>query len=334
MKPTIIIAEAGVNHNGDLNKAKELIEISKKCGADIVKFQTFSAEELTTKYAEKADYQKISKDKFESQREMLRNLELNESDHHELINHCKKYKIDFLTTAFDSKSIDFILNLNLKYIKIPSGEITNLLYLRKISSYKKPIFLSTGMSTLEEVGTALKILLKSGVPKDLITILHCTSEYPAPFKDVNLNAMINIGKKYNVKFGYSDHTLGIEVSTAAVALGASVIEKHITLNKNLIGPDHKASLEPDEFHELVKSIRNIEKALGNGIKKPTNNELKTLLKVRQSLVAAHEIKKGEEFTNENIKSKRPGTGISPMLIDKVIGRNAKKDFNKDEQIIL
>ncbi len=334
MNQTLIIAEAGVNHDGDLVKAKELIDAAKESGADVVKFQTFQSKRLATSYAAKADYQKCSSKVYETQRDMLSKLELSYENHYTLLDHCKKRNIKFLSTAFDSASIKFLKTLNLDYVKIPSGEITNLPYLREISSDKKPIFLSTGMADLGEIEFAINALKENGVKRELITVLHCTSEYPAPIESVNLNAMVNIGETFKLQFGYSDHTLGIDISIAAVALGAKIIEKHITLDKNGVGPDHRASLEPNEFKNLVTSIRNIEKSLGDGIKKPTDFEIKNRLIVRQSLVASRKILKGEKFSMENVTYKRPGNGLSPKYYDAVLENYAKKDFDLDDQIIL
>lgn len=323
-----IIAEAGVNHNGSLSIAKELVNAAKDAGADCIKFQTFVANSIVTKRAKKAEYQKAIKE--ESQFEMLKKLELSFDEFIELSEYCKKREIEFMSTAFDFESIDFLKSLNMKKWKIPSGEITNLPYLIKIAKLKKTIILSTGMSTVEEIRTALDILNKNGAGE--ISILHCTTEYPVPYNEVNLNAMNMLKNLFERQVGYSDHTIGIEIPIAAVALGASVIEKHFTLSKKMEGPDHKASLEPHELKEMIKAIRNIELALGDGIKKPTKSELKNIDIARKSIVASKYIKTGEEFTINNLTVKRPGNGISPMEWFDILGSKAKKDFKEDEQI--
>ena len=329
---TIIIAEAGVNHNGDLNLAKKLIDAAMISGADIVKFQTFKAIDIATDKAEKAKYQTETTGKEESQLNMLKKLELKAEDHQALIEHCNKSKIEFLSTPFDSKSIDELQKLNLKRWKIPSGEITNLPYLRKIGSYDMPIILSTGMANLSEIESAINVIVKGGTSREKITVLHCTTEYPAPFEEVNLNAMLTIQKAFNVKVGYSDHTVGLAVPIAAVAMGATVIEKHLTLDRNMDGPDHRASIEPNEFKLMVQSIRNIEKSLGDGIKRPTVSEKKNISIIRKSLVASKEINAGEKFTKYNITAKRPGSGISPMYFDEIIGKVSIRHYGKDEPI--
>ncbi|WP_061236317.1 N-acetylneuraminate synthase [Leptospira santarosai] len=332
---TLIIAEAGVNHNGDLELARKLIDVAANAGADIVKFQTFEAERLVTKSAKKADYQNSATgNAAESQYEMLKKLELSKENHEKLIQYCKQTGIEFLSTAFDLQSLAFLEQLNLSRYKIPSGEITNLPYLQKIGNSGKPIILSTGMSTLGEIESALLVLETTGAKRDEITVLHCNTEYPTPYSDVNLSAMKSIADAFKIKVGYSDHTSGIEVSVAAVALGASVIEKHFTLDRSLPGPDHKASLEPNELKTMVRSIRNVELSLGDGIKKPSNSELKNISIARRSIVAAFSIKAGEIFTRENLTAKRPGDGISPMRLDEVIGLKAKRDFFEDELIDL
>ena len=327
-----IIAEAGVNHNGSTDVAKQLIDLAAIAGADAVKFQTFSASRLVTKHAQKADYQKLNSGTDESQFTMLKKLELNESTHHKLIEHCLKRKIIFLSTAFDIQSIELLVKLGQECFKIPSGEITNLPYLRIIGQLNKNIILSTGMSTMNEIDAAIEIIEQAGTPRSKITILHCTSEYPAPLDEVNLLAMNSIREKLGVDVGYSDHTSGIEVAIAASALGASVIEKHFTLDKNLPGPDHKASLDPTQLKSMIESIRNIELALGNGVKSLSPSEKKNLMVVRKSLVTTRAIKAGEVFTNENITAKRPGTGISPMRWDEVLGKKAIRNFIADELI--
>ena len=327
-----IIAEAGVNHNGSINLAKKLIDAAVASGADAVKFQTFKAENLATKYAKKANYQKNLTNQKESQFDMLKKLELSKEMHTELINYSKIKDIKFLSSPFDFESIELLKDLGLKIFKIPSGEITNLPYLRHIGKLNKKIILSTGMSNIDEVKTALDILINSGTKKKNITVLHANTEYPTPMEDVNLKAMLTIGKELEVNFGYSDHTLGIEVDIAAVAMGAKCIEKHFTLSCNMKGPDHKASLEPDQLKEMVKAIRNIERALGSNIKKPSKSELPNIQIARKSIVAKTKIKKGDILRENNITVKRPGGGISPMKWDNVVGTKATKDYNEDELI--
>lgn len=329
---TMIIAEAGVNHNGDIELAKQLIDVAAKAGADLVKFQTFSADRLATRSALKAEYQNRNTDGSESQYEMLKRLELTPEMHSLLIDHCKKRAIGFLSTGFDEQSVDFLIEHGVDYIKIPSGEITNLPYLRHIGGIGKPIIMSSGMATLSEIEDALGVLEASGALREQITVLHCTTEYPTPMRDVNLRAMHTIRDFFSIDVGYSDHTLGIEVSTAAVALGAKVIEKHFTLDRTLPGPDHKASLEPNELMHMVDAIRNIEVALGDGIKRPSKSEQKNIPIARKSLVAAKSIRAGEILTAENIAVKRPGTGISPMQWDEIIGQKATHNYAEDELI--
>ena len=329
---TLIIAEAGVNHNGDMQLAKQLIDAAAEAGADVVKFQTFQADQLATYKAPKAIYQQQTTGKTENQQEMLQRLELSFDQHQQLISHCRNSDIEFLSTAFDDPSIDLLNKLNLKRFKIPSGEITNLPYLRRLGGLGKPLILSTGMANMGEIEAALAVLETAGTNRAQITVLHCTTEYPAPMAEVNLRAMQTIGKAFGVAVGYSDHTAGIEVPIAAVALGATVIEKHITLDQNLPGPDHKASLEPKEFAAMVRAIRNIDLALGDGIKRPTASEAANSQAVRKSLVAAKEIKAGEAFTAENITAKRPGTGVSPMRWDEFIGQQATHAYEPDELI--
>ncbi|AOP33677.1 N-acetylneuraminate synthase [Leptospira tipperaryensis] len=331
---TLIIAEAGVNHNGSMEMAHQLIDVAADAGVDIVKFQTFEADKLATKSAEKANYQNNTTDSSESQLEMLKKLELSKDGHFSLIEHCKNRNIEFLSTAFDLHSLAFLNELNLRRYKIPSGEITNLPYLQKIGSLGKPIILSTGMATLGEIESAIFVLEKAGLKRQELTVLHCNTEYPTPFSDVNLLAMETIRQSFKVSVGYSDHTSGIEVSIAAVALGAGVIEKHFTLNKSLPGPDHKASLEPNELKAMVDAIRNIERSLGDGIKRPTPSESKNIQIARKSIVANSRIKEGEEFTSKNLSAKRPGTGISPMRLNEIIGLKAKRDFAEDDLIEL
>jgi N,N'-diacetyllegionaminate synthase len=331
---TLVIAEAGVNHNGDIELAKKLIDVAADAGADLVKFQTFSADRLVTQSALKAEYQALATDKIESQHEMLRKLELTESMHHELINHCANREIGFFSTGFDIESINFLASLGQELFKIPSGEITNLPFLRHIGGLGKRVLLSTGMSNIHEVAAALNALELAGTPKQKITVLHCTSSYPAELSDVNLRAMISIHDEFGVEVGYSDHTLGIEVAIAAVALGAKVIEKHFTLDRNMSGPDHKASLEPDELIRMVAGIRSIEKALGDGNKVITQNELQNRDVARKSIVASRDIQVGEVFTESNLTAKRPGTGISPMDWDEIVGTKATKNYVKDDLIQL
>jgi N,N'-diacetyllegionaminate synthase len=329
-----IIAEAGVNHNGSLKIAKKMVDAAKEAGADACKFQTFEAERIISRFAKKAEYQQRTTSEDESQLEMVKRLELGEEAHRELFSYCRKKNILFLSSAFDTQSVDFLNELGVEIFKIPSGEITNLPYLRKAGSLGKKVIVSTGMATLEEVKGALKILKQSGTSLEDITVLHCNTEYPTPIHDVNLRAMVTIKERFNVKVGYSDHTPGTEVAIAAVALGASVIEKHFTLDRNMEGPDHSASLEPDELKYMISAIRNIEKALGSGIKEPSQSEKKNISVARKSIVASINIKKGELFSVENLAVKRPGTGVSPMEWDRVIGKRAKRNFIEDECIEL
>jgi N,N'-diacetyllegionaminate synthase len=327
-----IIAEAGVNHNGSLNLAKKLIEVAVDSGADAVKFQTFKAESLVSKNAQKADYQKQTTSASESQFDMIKKLELDMETHKELIAYCQEKDIIFLSTPFDHDSIDLLSSLGLQIFKIPSGEITNLPYLRHIGSLGRRVILSTGMSDLSEVGDALNILINAGTSKDNITVLHANTMYPTPMEDVNLNAMLTIQKKFGVSVGYSDHTLGIEVDIAAVAMGASIIEKHFTLDRFMEGPDHKASLESDELKAMVSAIHNIEKALGSSIKQPSPSESVNINIARKSIVASQSIKKGDKLSSKNITTKRPGTGINPMKWDEIIGTLAKKNYRMDDLI--
>ena len=335
MKRTLIIAEAGVNHNGDIAKAKALIDKGAEAGVDYVKFQTFKAEKLVTKQAQRAAYQDKNTQNNDSQYEMLKKLELSQTVHQELIDYCKVKGVKFLSTGFDNDSLAFLAQLGVRIAKVPSGEITNLPYLRQVASLFPEVILSTGMATINEIKDAVKVLTDEGVSKEKITILHCNTEYPTPMEDVNLKAMLHIQKELGVSVGYSDHTLGIEVPIAAVALGATVIEKHFTLDKTLPGPDHKASLEPDELKAMVSAIRNIEKAIGgSGLKEVSPSEEKNRPIARKSIVAATKIAQGQVFTSENLTIKRPGTGISPMQWDEVIGKKAKKDFQEDDLIEL
>jgi N,N'-diacetyllegionaminate synthase len=329
---TFIIAEAGVNHNGSVEIAKRMIEVAKECGADAIKFQTFKAEEVVSKYAPKAEYQKQTTGEIESHLQMVKKLELSFDDFIVLKEYCDKLGIMFLSTPFDFESIDFLNSLGLEIFKIPSGEITNLPYLEKIGKLRKKVILSTGMADLGEIEDALDILISCGTKKENITVLHCNTEYPTPYEDVNLLAMLTIKEAFKVKVGYSDHTPGIEVPIAAVALGASVIEKHFTLDRNMQGPDHKSSLEPNELKAMVRAIRNVEKALGDGIKKPSPSEIKNKIIVRRSIVAKRNIKRGEIFNEENITVKRPATGISPMRWYEILGKTATRDYKEDEII--
>tara|TARA_B100000508_G_scaffold141091_1_gene146344 strand:+ start:80591 stop:81598 length:1008 start_codon:yes stop_codon:yes gene_type:complete len=335
MSRTLIIAEAGVNHNGDMDLAKKLIDAAAEANVDYVKFQTFKSDKLVTKSAKRAAYQDENTQNKDSQYEMLKKLELTDDDHVFLKNYCNEKGIKFLSTGFDLDSLVYLNELGIKLAKVPSGEITNLPYLEKIAELFPEIILSTGMADMQEVEDAYNALIKAGAKHENITILHCNTEYPTPMKDVNLKAMLHIQDRLNVSVGYSDHTLGIEVPIAAVSLGAKVIEKHFTLDRSMEGPDHRASLEPEELKQMVSSMRNIEAALsGSGLKAPSPSESKNISVARKSLVAAKEIKQGEIFTEENLAIKRPGTGISPMKWYEVIGKEAKKDFDIDEIIEL
>ncbi|EPT0408984.1 N-acetylneuraminate synthase [Campylobacter upsaliensis] len=330
MKKVLIIAEAGVNHNGDINLAKKLIEQAAKAGADVVKFQTFKANSCVSVSAKKAKYQLETTAKEESQLEMIQKLELSYESHFELMKHCKKHGIAFLSTPFDLESVEFLRGLDLPYFKIPSGEITNLPYLKAVAKCKKRVLLSTGMANLGEIEAALTILRKNGTRN--ITLLHCNTEYPTPFEDVNLNALKTLKEAFKLEVGYSDHTEGIVASLGAVALGAVVIEKHFTLDKTMEGPDHRASSEFEELRALCKGIRELEKALGSGIKKASKSEAKNKIIARKSLVAKREIQKGEKFSIENLTTKRPGSGISAMRYEEYLGKRALKTYKKDELI--
>jgi N,N'-diacetyllegionaminate synthase len=331
---TFIIAEIGVNHDGDINKAKLLIDKAKEANVDAVKFQTFNAKSLVSPKAHKAEYQKKTTQVSESQFEMIKRLELSHDDHIELIEYCKLKEVMFLSSPFDIESIKLLDKLNIQIFKIPSGEITNLPFLEAIGQLNKEIILSTGMSDMTEIEQALQILQKAGTPLEKITVLHVNTEYPTPMKDVNLTAMLTIKDAFQVAVGYSDHTLGIEIPIAAVALGASVIEKHFTMDKNACGPDHRASLDPKELKSMVQAIRNIEIAMGDGVKIPSVSELKNKPIARKSIIAIKDISKGEVFTSENLGIKRPGTGLSPMLWNEIIGRLSQKDIKKDELLTL
>ena len=325
-----IIAEAGDNHNGDFHLALKLIDVAVGSGADCVKFQTFVTEEVISRRAKKAEYQKASTGSDESQFEMVKKLELSFKDFQDLNAYCQSKRIQFLSTPFDLPSIAFLDTLDMPFWKIPSGEVTNLPYLLAIAKTKKPVVMSTGMCEMTEIRAAMEVLRANGTPK--ITLLHCNTEYPTPFEDVNLRAMLTMKEHFGVDVGYSDHTKGIEVPIAAVAMGATIIEKHFTLDRNMQGPDHKASLEPQELADMVKSIRNIEKSLGNGVKVPSPSERKNIEIARKSIVARCTIKKGDFLTEENITTKRPGNGISPMRWFEVLGTKAIHDFGEDDLI--
>lgn len=327
MNKVFIIAEAGVNHNGSLDLAKRLVNCAVEAGVDCIKFQTFKAESLVNKTAQKAEYQIENTKNNDSQYSMLKKLELSFEDFKELKTYCDEKGIMFLSTPFDLESCDFLAGLGMPIFKIPSGEITNLPYLRKINSYKKDVILSTGMATLDEIQDALNIL------KDCrVSLLHCTTEYPCPYEGVNMQAMNTMREKFNLPVGYSDHTKGIEIPVMAVSMGATIIEKHFTLDKTMEGPDHKASLEPDELKSMVSAIRNVEKAFGNGAKEPQESEKKNIVIARKSIVAKCDIKKGETFTEQNLTCKRPGDGISPMRWDEILGTIAQKNYSEDELI--
>ncbi len=334
MSKVIIIAEAGPNHNGKMSLARKLVDMAKDCGADFIKFQTSIPELHISKFAKKAKYQSKNTRIKETQLQMAKKNSLTFEQFRMLNKYCKKKGINFLSTAFDLKSISFLNKLNVKYFKIPSGEITNFPYLQKIGKLKKKIILSTGMANMQEIGDALKVLTKQGASKKKITIMQCNTEYPTPLRDANLRAMLTIKEKHKVSIGYSDHTEGIEAALAAVAMGAKIVEKHITLNKNLPGPDHKASIMKKELKMMVSGIRKVETALGDGIKRVSPSEKKNIKIARNSIVASKNIKKGEKFTNKNLVMKRPGNGISPMKLFTVLGKIAKKNFVEDELIKL
>ena len=334
MSAALVIAEAGVNHNGDIETALKMVDAAADAGADFVKFQTFKVENVISRFAPKAPYQKATTSESESQLEMVRRYQLDADAHKRLMDRCRCKKISFLSSPFDLGSIDLLNDLGLEIFKIPSGEITNLPYLQKLGALRKKLILSTGMADLGEISDALEVLIYAGTDKQNITVLHCNTEYPTPFEDVNLSAMLTIRDRFDVKVGYSDHTPGIEVPIAAVALGACVIEKHFTLDRNMPGPDHQASIEPGELEAMIRAIRNIEKALGNCEKKPSGSELKNISIARKSIVAAKPIEKGELFTEQNITTKRPATGVSPMRWDEVIGQTATRAFGEDEVIEL
>lgn len=333
MSKVIIIAEAGVNHNGDIKLAYKLVDTAAEAGVDFIKFQTFISELIVDKTAQKADYQKEKSNSKETQFEMIKKLELSFEDFHKIKKYCDERNLKFITSVADFVSLEKIDEYNLDYIKIASGELTNVLFLRKVAQKKKPVILSTGMATLGEIEVALKVLSEGGVPLKEITILHCNTEYPTPMDDVNLKAMNTIGEAFKTKVGYSDHTLGIEVAIAATAMGATIIEKHFTLDKNLPGPDHSASLEPDELKAMVMAIRNVEKALsGSGRKEPSKSELKNKKVVRKSIFTSKNIDKGEVLSESNITLKRPGDGISAIDIDLILGRTAATDLEQGRKL--
>ena len=327
----LIIAEAGVNHNGDIELAKKLIDVASSCGADYIKFQTFKADKIASESADLANYQKNFVSDI-NQQNMLKKLELSLAEHMRLYQYCQKNSVNYLSTAFDDESLDFLIKLKLQHMKVPSGELTNLPYLRKIAALNKKVILSTGMANLEEIEQALLAFETEGLKRDKVTVLQCTTDYPAPMADINLRAMETIKNKLGVKVGYSDHTRGWEVAIAAAALGAEVIEKHFTLDRNLIGPDHAASLEPDELFKMIVQIRNVELAMGSACKRPSIKELSNLKLMRKSIFAKTKIHIGEKFSSDNLTTKRPGSGISPMKWDSLIGQNSLKNYDKDEQI--
>lgn len=335
MKRTLIIAEAGVNHNGSIELAKQLVDKAAVAGADYIKFQTFRTENLVAKTACLASYQKKNiSASDDSQFQMLKKLELTPAQHEELIDYCKKKGIRFFSTAFDLDSIDYLHSLDLGLWKIPSGEVTNYPFLKRMAGFNQKTILSTGMCSIQDVRNAVEALYKNGLSKENLILLHCNTEYPTPFEDVNLKAMDTLKKEFGVEVGYSDHTRGIEIPIAAVALGATVIEKHFTLDRNMEGPDHKASLEPEELKAMVSAIRNIEQALGDGEKRVTESEKGNIAVARKSIVAARYIRKGEIFDENNLTVKRPGTGLSPMHWEEVLGHTAKRDFNEEDLIEL
>lgn len=334
MNHVYIIAEAGVNHNGSVDLALEMIDVAAACGADAVKFQTFNSRKEISRHAEKAEYQKVTSGRDESLLEMALKLELDEAAHHRLLAYCREKDIKFLSSPFESDSIRFLDELGLDIIKIPSGQVDNLPYLRQVAALGKQVIFSTGMATLEEVTCALGVLMDGGTPRDRITVLHCTTAYPTPFEEVNLRAMLTLRDRFGVRVGYSDHTPGIEISVAAVAMGAEVIEKHFTLDKSFEGPDHQASLDPDELRAMVQAIRNVERALGDGIKRPTPGEIVNTHIARRCIVAARRIRKGETLVAGAITVKSPAHGLSPMRWDEVVGTAAIRDFDEDEPVEL
>jgi len=334
MSKVMIIAEAGVNHNGSLELAKQMVDAAAKMGVDYIKFQTSIPNKIISKFAPMAEYQKKNIGKTESQLDMVKKIMLKPEEFTQLKMYCDEVGIKFLSTPFDLDSIDILMKLNMDYLKVPSGEITNYPYLKKIAHQGLPVIMSTGMSTLADIEAALNLLEENGLSRDNVILLHCNTEYPTPYADVNLRAMQTIGNSFGVRYGYSDHTRGIEVPVAAVAMGACVIEKHFTLDKTLPGPDHVASLEPHEMKAMVDAIRNVEQALGSPIKKVSPSEQKNMAIARKSIIAARDIKKGEVFTEENLTTKRPGNGVSPMRWNEVLGTTAKRDFVEDELIEL
>ncbi|MBX7045906.1 MAG: N-acetylneuraminate synthase [Ignavibacteria bacterium] len=334
MKKTFVIAEAGVNHNGQLDLAYKLVDEAVKAGADAVKFQTAVPELVMTEYATKAEYQITNTGEAGSQIEMAKKIHLPLDAYKGLKEYCEKNNIIFLSTPFDMKSLELLLSFNMPYMKVPSGEITNYPYLKRIGEQNMNVIISTGMSTLDDVRECLDLIISSGTDKNKITLLHCTTEYPAPLQDVNLKAMLTLKDTFGVNVGYSDHTKGIEISIAAAAMGATVIEKHFTLDKNMEGPDHVASLEPNELAEMVRCIRNVDLAMGDGVKQIVSSEEKNIVIARKSILAAHDINEGEIFTDKNLIVKRPGNGINPMRWNEVVGRKAKRKFSKDELIEL
>ncbi|MHB1016848.1 MAG: N-acetylneuraminate synthase [Coriobacteriia bacterium] len=327
-----VIAEAGVNHNGSLETARQLVDAAVAAGADAVKFQTFRATDVMVPDAPKADYQVSATGSDESQLQMVQHLALDESAHRELLAYCVSRGIEFLSSPFDAWSIDLLDRLGLATIKVPSGEITNLPYLRRIGALRRRLIVSTGMSTMDEVADALDALEASGTPLALVTLLHCTSEYPAPYDEINLRAMVALGREFGLPYGYSDHTLGNEVALSAIALGAVVVEKHLTLDRSMPGPDHAASAEPAQIADLIRAIRHIEAALGDGVKRPMPSELSTMRVARKSIVAARDIAEGERFAEENLTTKRPASGVSPMAWDRLLGRPASRGYRADERI--
>ena len=332
LNQTLIIAEAGVNHNGDMDMAKRMIEVAAEAGADYVKFQTFLASELVTGDAPTADYQFRNTEGQRDQRSMLAKLEIARDSYDGLIAHSNAHGIKFFSTPFEEQSLRFLVEIGMELIKVPSGEITNFPYLKHVATSGKPIIMSTGMATLGEIEAALQLLYNHGMDSEDITVLHCTTEYPAPFEEVNLRAMQTISQAFGVRVGYSDHTNGLEIPVAAVAMGARVIEKHFTLDRTLPGPDHKASMEPNELKEMVQSIRNVEKAIGDGVKRPTRSEIGNIKVARKSIVASRFINKGEIFSEKNLTTKRPGNGICASRISELIGRASPSDFDKDQLI--
>ncbi|MBX7051155.1 MAG: N-acetylneuraminate synthase [Flavobacteriales bacterium] len=334
MAKTIVIAEAGVNHNGDINKALEMVDVAARCGADYIKFQTFKTEKLVSPDAKRAEYQQrnMAGDTSTSQFELLKKLELSEEDHRRLIDYCNQKQIRFLSTAFDLESLDFLQKLGLDLIKIPSGEITNLPYLRKIGHMNTHVVVSTGMCVMQEISDAISILVEAGTKKENIVVLHCTTDYPTAMQDVNLNAMLQIADELGVSIGYSDHTLGIEVPVAAVALGAKVIEKHFTLDKNLPGPDHKASLEPTELGAMIAAIRNVELAMGEREKKPTETEKKNMLLGRKSIHLSKDLPAQHPLSESDLEMKRPGDGISPMRMDEIVGKKINRSLTYNHKL--